>query len=101
MPTICIVSFFCYFSKQVCTILVLNYHHRLASGDPMPRWVQTLFLQWIPWALRISRPGNKITRKSINIENKVGYTINEKYTACVRVVKIPMMISLPIIRKAE
>ena len=55
----------------MCTILVLNYHHRLASSDPMPQWVQTLFLQWIPWALRISRPGNKITRKSIHLQNKV------------------------------
>ena len=72
-----ILCFIFYFSKQVCTILVLNYHHRLASGDPMPRWVQTLFLQWIPWALRISRPGNKITRQSINIQNKVGYIINK------------------------
>ncbi len=51
--------------------MVLNYHHRLASSDPMPQWVQTLFLQWIPWALRISRPGAKITRKSIRLQNKV------------------------------
>ena len=61
------------FLFQVCTILVLNYHHRLASSDPMPQWVQTLFLQWIPWALRLSRPGNKITRKSIHLQNKVRY----------------------------
>lgn len=58
-------------SSVVCTILVLNYHHRLAVSDSMPTWFRTVFLQWIPWALRMSRPGNKITRKSIHLQNKV------------------------------
>lgn len=66
-----IIELYLFVKLKVCTILVLNYHHRLASSDPMPRWVQTIFLQWIPWALRISRPGNKITRKSIHLQNKV------------------------------
>jgi hypothetical protein len=30
-----------------------------------------LFLQWIPWVLRMSRPGEKITLKSILIQNKM------------------------------
>ena len=58
-------------SSVVCTILVLNYHHRLAVDNSMPQWFRTLFLQWIPWILRMSRPGNKITRRSIYLQNKV------------------------------
>jgi hypothetical protein len=33
--------------------------------------VRVLFLQWIPWFLRMSRPGEKITLKSILIQNKM------------------------------
>ena len=37
----------------------------------MPAWFRTLFLQWIPWLLRMDRPGKKITRRSIYLQNKV------------------------------
>ena len=30
-----------------------------------------MFLQWIPWVLRMGRPGEKITRKTIMIQNKM------------------------------
>ena len=30
-----------------------------------------IFLQWIPWILRMSRPGEKITRKSILMQKKI------------------------------
>lgn len=30
-----------------------------------------IFLQWIPWLLRMSRPGEKITRKSILMQKKI------------------------------
>ena len=33
--------------------------------------VRLLFLQWIPWLLRMSRPGEKITRKTILMQNKM------------------------------
>ena len=33
--------------------------------------VRTLFLQWIPWVLRMARPGEKITRKTIMMQNKM------------------------------
>ena len=33
--------------------------------------VRVLFLQWIPWILRMSRPGEKITRKTILMETKL------------------------------
>ena len=33
--------------------------------------VRSLFLQWMPWLLRMSRPGEKITRKTILMNNKM------------------------------
>lgn len=33
--------------------------------------VKTLFLQWLPWILRMERPGKKITRKTIMMNNKM------------------------------
>jgi nicotinic acetylcholine receptor len=33
--------------------------------------VRLLFLQWIPWLLRMSRPGEKITRKTILMAHKM------------------------------
>ena len=30
-----------------------------------------MFLQWMPWLLRMSRPGEKITRKTILMNNKM------------------------------
>ena len=33
--------------------------------------VQEVFLQWIPWLLRMSRPGEKITRKTIMMAQKM------------------------------
>jgi len=58
-------------SSVVTTIMILNYHHRLAHTHEMPEWVRVLFLQWIPWFLRMSRPGEKITIKSILMQNKM------------------------------
>ena len=58
-------------ASVVTTIMILNYHHRLADTHDMPAWVRTVFLQWIPWALRMSRPGEKITRKSIMMQDKI------------------------------
>ena len=88
-------------SSVVTTIMILNYHHRLADTHEMPNWVKHhhchqwhychhrhytqlydhrhhyhhhcyqvrfIFLQWIPWILRMSRPGEKITRKTIMMQ---------------------------------
>ena len=33
--------------------------------------VRTLFLQWLPWLLRMQRPGKPITRKTIMMTNRM------------------------------
>ena len=33
--------------------------------------MRPLFLQWIPWMLRMSRPGEKVTLKTIQMQNKM------------------------------
>jgi len=58
-------------SSCITTIMILNYHHRLADTHEMPEWVQATFLQWIPWLLRMSRPGEKITKKTIMMAQKM------------------------------
>jgi len=58
-------------ASVVTTIMVLNYHHRLVDTHEMPDWVQLVFLQWMPWILRMSRPGEKITRKTIQVQKKM------------------------------
>ena len=74
-------------SSCITTILILNYHHRLADTHEMPEWVQALFLQWIPWLLLMSRPGEKITRKTIMMANKAAQQSN--ILSCRRNYKLP------------
>nr|XP_014284142.1 neuronal acetylcholine receptor subunit alpha-7 isoform X1 [Halyomorpha halys] len=58
-------------SSVVLTVVVLNYHHRTADIHEMPNWIRTVFLQWLPWILKMSRPGKKITRKTITLSNRM------------------------------
>ncbi|XP_042877433.1 neuronal acetylcholine receptor subunit alpha-7-like isoform X2 [Penaeus japonicus] len=58
-------------SSVVSTVLILNFHHRSADTHEMSPMVKSVFLQWLPWVLRINRPGEKITRKSIMMTNKM------------------------------
>ena len=36
-----------------------------------PTWISVLFLQWLPWLLRMSRPGRPLTRKNILLQSKL------------------------------
>ncbi|XP_058796568.1 neuronal acetylcholine receptor subunit alpha-7 isoform X2 [Phymastichus coffea] len=58
-------------SSVVLTVLVLNYHHRKPDNYEMPNWTKAVFLQWLPWMLRMDRPGKKITRKTILMTNRM------------------------------
>ena len=62
----------------VTTVLILNVHKRTVDthevgrggGDvrpdvQMPPWVETVFLQWLPWVLRMERPGKPLTAQDI------------------------------------
>ncbi|XP_032529179.2 neuronal acetylcholine receptor subunit alpha-7 isoform X2 [Danaus plexippus] len=48
-------------SSVVSTILILNYHHRHANTHEMSDWIRCVFLYWLPWILRMSRPGSATT----------------------------------------
>ncbi|XP_076177262.1 nicotinic acetylcholine receptor alpha6 isoform X2 [Ptiloglossa arizonensis] len=58
-------------SSVVLTVMVLNFHHRSADRYVMKQWIKTIFLQWLPYCLRMSRPGKKSTKKNILISNRM------------------------------
>ncbi|CAG9855202.1 unnamed protein product [Phyllotreta striolata] len=58
-------------SSVVLTVVVLNYHHRTADIHEMPQWIKSVFLQWLPWILGMSRPGKKLTRKTILMNSRM------------------------------
>ncbi|XP_036929511.1 neuronal acetylcholine receptor subunit alpha-7-like isoform X4 [Acanthopagrus latus] len=41
----------------VATVIVLQFHHHNPNNGQMPRWVHLVLLQWVPWFLRMKRPG--------------------------------------------
>ncbi|XP_034408978.1 neuronal acetylcholine receptor subunit alpha-7-like isoform X2 [Cyclopterus lumpus] len=44
----------------VATVLVLQFHHHNPNSGHMPRWVHLVLLQWVPWFLRMKRPGEGV-----------------------------------------
>ncbi|KAM6967460.1 neuronal acetylcholine receptor subunit alpha-7-like [Aplochiton taeniatus] len=42
----------------VATVIVLSYHHHDPNSGHMPHWVELVLLQWVPWFLRMKRPGD-------------------------------------------
>ncbi|XP_074540293.1 neuronal acetylcholine receptor subunit alpha-7-like isoform X2 [Halichoeres trimaculatus] len=41
----------------VATVIVLQFHHHNPNNGQMPRLVHLILLQWVPWFLRMKRPG--------------------------------------------
>ncbi|KAM4580726.1 neuronal acetylcholine receptor subunit alpha-7-like [Odontesthes bonariensis] len=41
----------------VATVIVLQFHHHSPDSGHIPRWVNLILLQWVPWFLRMKRPG--------------------------------------------
>jgi len=55
----------------VCTVFILNFHERTVDTHEMPQWVECIFLQWLPWLLRMDRPGRPLTAKSILLRQRL------------------------------
>jgi len=49
----------------VFTVLVLNYHHRSAETHEMPGWVKRGICEWLAWFMRMKRPGEPLSRKTL------------------------------------
>ncbi|XP_077576870.1 neuronal acetylcholine receptor subunit alpha-7-like [Stigmatopora nigra] len=41
----------------VATVIVLQFHHHNTNNEQIPHWVNLVLLQWVPWFLRMKRPG--------------------------------------------
>ncbi|CAL8247247.1 unnamed protein product [Lota lota] len=41
----------------VATVFVLRFNHHDPNSGSMPKWAQLVLLQWVPWFLRMKRPG--------------------------------------------
>uniref|UniRef100_A0AAG5DVN9 Neuronal acetylcholine receptor subunit alpha-7 n=1 Tax=Anopheles atroparvus TaxID=41427 RepID=A0AAG5DVN9_ANOAO len=60
-------------SSVVSTILILNYHHRNSDTHEMSEWIRVVFLSWLPFILRMTRPGEPYPhpcRPTVDEKNK-------------------------------
>ena len=71
--------FDCHIKHDACWELlptvVVQYMYIRTDGDHEWHYcmmqVRTLFLMWLPWILRMGRPGKKITRKTIVMNSRI------------------------------
>ncbi|PIO69386.1 putative neuronal acetylcholine receptor subunit alpha-7 [Teladorsagia circumcincta] len=47
----------------IATLVIINVHFRSPRTHQMGKWIQLIFLEWLPWFLLMSRPGKKFTRR--------------------------------------
>ncbi|EGT55171.1 hypothetical protein CAEBREN_30258 [Caenorhabditis brenneri] len=52
-------------ASTVFTVYVLNLHYRTPETHDMGPWTRNLLLYWIPWILRMKRPGHNLTYASL------------------------------------
>lgn len=71
--------------SEVCGAFQKPLHSTLVAVVDMVVLLQVsmLFLQWIPWLLCMSRPGDQITFKSILMTQKLKVTSILQIAACV------------------
>ena len=62
---------FTVFLRGLAFILSTNKLLSLSKPDLIPLQVSVVFLQWLPWLLKMGRPGEKITRKTIMMAKKM------------------------------
>ena len=60
----------------VCTVLILNYHKRTVDTHTMPPWVETVFLYWLPWLLRMEHMHKADSLSSFMSELKMKSTVS-------------------------
>lgn len=60
-----------YVAMQATTTPLPHRRKNLKSHTFFPLQVKSVFLQWLPWILGMSRPGKKITRKTILMSNRM------------------------------
>ncbi|XP_053973342.1 neuronal acetylcholine receptor subunit alpha-7 isoform X1 [Hylaeus anthracinus] len=53
------------------TVMVLNYHHRTPDRYVMPDWIKSVLLKWLPWMIRMSRPGKDLSAKNLFLSNRM------------------------------
>ncbi|KAK6044638.1 Neurotransmitter-gated ion-channel transmembrane region [Cooperia oncophora] len=49
----------------IATLVIINVHFRSPRTHQMGKWIQLIFLEWLPWFLLMSRPGKKFRRREL------------------------------------
>ncbi|XP_019109479.2 neuronal acetylcholine receptor subunit alpha-7 isoform X2 [Larimichthys crocea] len=81
----------------VATVIVLQFHHHNPNNGHMPRWVHLVLLQWVPWFLRMKRPGEgaEPTLSSIQIDSQSKTLSSPTTTTTTTTIHTPVPSTLP------
>ncbi|KAK3605658.1 hypothetical protein CHS0354_032616 [Potamilus streckersoni] len=76
----CCIMIMCSLSV-LCTVIVLNYHHRGPETHKLPQWVKRGINGWLAYALRMKRPETDKRKQSIIHRDRLGdIHMNERTT---------------------
>ncbi|XP_058503181.1 neuronal acetylcholine receptor subunit alpha-7-like isoform X1 [Solea solea] len=81
----------------VATVIVLQFHHHDPNSGHMPRWVHLVLLQWVPWFLRMKRPGEGVdpTLSNSQTDSQSKTMSSPTTTATTATIPTPMPSILP------
>ncbi|XP_053287958.1 neuronal acetylcholine receptor subunit alpha-7 isoform X2 [Pleuronectes platessa] len=81
----------------VATVMVLQFHHHSPNSGQMPRWVHLVLLQWVPWFLRMKRPGEGVdpTLPSSQADHQGKTLSSPTTTATTTTIPTPVPSNLP------